>query len=132
MDFYESVSGSLPTIPWASSDWTSAYHLNQILINLSIITTVPSHLKFRNYEGVVKLYHLLLQFEVNSSVAGRITRAAFRERVSAIVQILPRAARLRWRLYSADRTTEQERNARFQLNMHAPLQQFSFQRRHAW
>jgi len=90
--------------------------------NPSIITTVPSsHLTFRNYEGVVKLCHLMFQFEVDRRVSGRITRAAFRERVSAIVQNLPRAARLRRHLYSADRTTEQERNARFHLNIHATL-----------
>jgi len=71
---------------------------------------VPSsHLTFRNYAGVVKICHLLFQFEVDRRFSGRITRAAFRERVSAIVQNLPRAARLRRHLYqrwSKHRTRE--------------------------
>jgi len=78
-----------------------------------------SHLTSRNCGGVVKLCHLLFQFEVDRRVSGGIRRAAIRERVSTIVQSLPRTARLRRHLYNADRTTEQERNARFHLNIHA-------------
>jgi hypothetical protein len=65
--------------------------------------------------------NLLFQFEDDRRVSGRVTRAAIRERVSAIVQSLPRAARLRRHLHNADRTTEQDRNARFQLTRHATL-----------
>jgi hypothetical protein len=77
----------------------------QIVIKNLIITTESSYLNFQNYEIFVSFYHLLFQFEDDRRVSGRITRAAFRERVSTIAQSLPRAARLSRHLYNADRTT---------------------------